>query len=199
MYRGAISLRVNAAWKFYSTFLVSLLLLLVFSNVPAQNRQSPVVTPAGADKASPNDEEQHAPGSIEEEMRAKRAIKFAEAEHKETLERARELSELAAKLRSSFQHKNSLDKDDDKRLDRLEKLTKQLRSRAGGSSIEIKIEKPPSDLEGAVDLVANASESLSNLVQKTPRRVISTAVIDEANVLLQLIDLVRQFSHRVPS
>jgi hypothetical protein len=127
-------------------------------------------------------------------MRAKRAIKFAEAEHKENLERARELGELGSKLLDSYKFKNSLDKEDNKRLDRLEKLTKQLRSKAGGTASEVAIEKRPDNLDSAVHMVAITSESLSSLVQKTNRRVVSTTVIDEANVLLELIDLVRQFS-----
>jgi hypothetical protein len=173
-------------------YLLPLLLALFVSSAAAQgSRQLPVNI--SADKSDPADD-QHTPSSMEEEMRAKRAIKYAEVEHKETLDRARELCELGTKLRDSFQHKNSLDREDSKRLERLTKLAKQLRSKAGGSDAEVTLDKPPADLDGAVKQVAEVSESLSSLVQKTPRQVVSACVIDEANVLLQLIDLVRQFS-----
>lgn len=159
----------------------------------AQTPRPPSTTAApGADNS--NSDDQHAPSSLEEEMRAKRAIKYAEEEHKENLERAKEVSSIGSKLLAAIKLKNHLDKDDAKQLDRLEKLTKQLRSSAGGSSSEVTIEKPPVDLMAAVSRVAEESDSLSCLVQKTPRRVISATVIDEANVLLQLIDLVRHFS-----
>jgi hypothetical protein len=171
--------------------LTTLVLLLPASVVLAQTiRQSP--TDLSAEKSSPD--EQSSSGPLEDEMRAKRAIKFAEDAHKENLERAREVFELGTKLHSSYRYKNSLDRDDNKRLNRLEKLTKQLRSKAGGSDSEKSLENPPTNLSDALKQVAHSSEELSKLVEKTPRQVVSAAVIDEANVLLQLIDLVRQFS-----
>jgi hypothetical protein len=153
-------------------------------------RQAAPIDGASADKASID--EQH--GSIEEEMRAKRAIKFAEEEHKDTLEKAQEILEVAIKLRDSFENKKFLDRDDNKRLNRLEKLAKQLRGKAGGSDSEITIEKPPANLENAICQVAESSESLSELIKKTPRQVIAAGVIEKANVLLQLIKVVRHFS-----
>ena len=74
--------------------------------------------------------------SIEEEMRAKRAIKFAEKEYQENIERARELADLGSKLGESFKKNECFDREDWKRLDRLEKLTKAIRSAAGGSDSE---------------------------------------------------------------
>lgn len=148
------------------------------------------------DRSQSATDEQNVPGSIEEEMRAKRAIKFAENEHKENLERAEEVSDLGAKLRSSFEAKSSLSGDDKKRLDRLEKLAKQLRSKAGGSNSEVTIEKPPSDLKSAVLCVADSSEALADLVKKTPRQVVNASVIERANVLLQLIGFVRHLSRK---
>lgn len=159
------------------------------TTVAQSNSQS--IPPAAENKSA---DEQHASGSIEEEMRAKRAIRYAEDAHKENLERAREVCELASALKDSFRTRNKIDRDDNKRLDRLEKLAKQLRSKAGGSESDDPLEKPPPDLKTAIARVADTAESLGKLVEKTPRQVVSAAVIDEANVLLQLIDLVRQFS-----
>ena len=179
-----------------NTFRITLLLaaiIVIPTSIGAQTAQrSTPVEGLTADKSSPD--EQHAPGSIEEEMKAKRAIRYAEAEHKDNLERAREVSQLGAKLQSSFVTKKFLDREDSKRLDRLQKLAKQLRSKAGGSNAETTLEEPPATLETAICRVAESSESLSKLVQNTPRQVVSTAVIDEANVLLQLIELVRRLS-----
>jgi len=153
-------------------------------------RATPVPRVTAADKASSSDEEQ-APNSIEEEMRAKRIIKFAEKAYQENLDRAREASDVGEELHASFQRKSSLDREDIKKLDRLEKLTKRIRNEAGGSDEKITIEKPPSDLGSAVDRLAKVSESLKDKVEKTPRQVVSAAVIDEANVLLEVIRIVR--------
>ena len=172
-------------------FLTSLLFCATAISAQVVSRPAPSDS-VTADKSSSDD--QRSAGPIEDEMRAKRAIKYAESEHKENLDRAREVLELGTQLQTSYKFKHSLDKDDNKVLERMEKLTKQLRSKAGGSATDDKMECPPTDLDAAIKRVAETSESLSKLVQKTPRQVISAAVIDEANVLLQLIDIVREFS-----
>lgn len=186
------ALMLATAWKASLLTVVAAVVCLLAVTTTAQNTRPSVPLDLSADKDSP--ETQRSSSPLEEEMRAKRAIKFAENEHKENLERARELSDIASRLESSFQKKRSFDREDEKRLDRLAKLARQLRSNAGGSSSEVKLEKIPPTLEQAVNRVIEVSESLSALVQKTPRRVVSATVIDEANVLLELIEIVRQFT-----
>jgi hypothetical protein len=164
--------------------------LLVFSlTAGSAFAQTPLSN--SSDKQS---DEQHAPGSIEEEMKAKRAIKYAEEEHKENIDRAKEVCEIAGKLEETLKSKDGFVRDDVKKLERLEKLAKQLRSKAGGSDSDEELDKPPTDLKSALTRVIEVSESLSDAVQKTPRQVVSATVIDEANVLLQLIKIVRQLS-----
>ncbi len=81
-----------------------------------------------------------------------------------------------------------------KKLEKLEKLTKKIRSEAGASEDEVVLEEKPGDLAAAVESVAKVSSSLSERVLKTPRRVVSTSIIEEANVLLELIRIVRTFA-----
>lgn len=161
---------------------------LVFAFNAAGFAQSPI--PA----ASPQKEEKLEP--LEEEMRIKREISHAQKEHKENLKRAEELSCLGAEIDTTFKEKNNLDRADLKKLDKLEKLTKSIRRAAGGSDDATEIEKMPSDLPGAISKMAELAEALKVEVEKTPRRVISTAVIDQANVLLELIRRVRGLSAR---
>lgn len=179
--------------KYSSLLTLSLLLLIPIAFAERTAAQSNSGSTLNSEKGSPN-EEQHPPNSIEEEMRAKRAIRYAESAHKETLERARELSLLGGKLAHSFVTKNSLDRDDFKNLDRLEKLAKQLRNKVGGSESEKPLENRPADLKSAVTRLSETADCLAKLVEKTPRRVVSASVIDEANVVLQLIEVVRGFS-----
>lgn len=132
-----------------------------------------------------------------EEMRIKREIRFAEKEHEQNLERAREVSDLGQELSASFKKNSSLDREDIKKLEKLEKLAKRIRSEAGGSEDEVKIEKRPGDLVEAMNCVAKVSASLNEKVQETPRQVVSATIIDKANVLLELIRIVRSFSRKV--
>ncbi len=133
---------------------------------------------------------------IEEEMRIKRSIRLAQKEHQENLNRAQLLSCLGTEIGVAFKQKNHLDRDDLKKLDKLEKLAKSIRSAAGGSDDAPKIEKTSSDLPETVSKMTEVAESLKEKVEKTPRRVISAAVIDQANVLLELIRRVRGLSAR---
>ena len=132
--------------------------------------------------------------TLEEELAAKRAIKLAEKEHQENLNRAREIGEIGKELCESFKSKSNVDREWLKKLDRLEKLTKKVRGDAGGEDEEVNIPNRPSDLASAVTQVAEVSESFSKDVKNTPRQVVSASVIGSANVLLELIKILRVFA-----
>ena len=131
--------------------------------------------------------------TFEEELRAKHAIKMAEKDHQENLERAKEIAQIGKELKEGVKNQSSIDRNYLKKIDRLEKLTKKIRGEAGGEDEEIEIANRPSDLSSAVNQVAESAVSLSKDVQKTPRQVVSASVICNANVLLELIKLLRTY------
>ena len=133
---------------------------------------------------------------MEEELNAKRAIKLAEKEHQENLDRAREIGQLGKELRDSLKDKTSIDRDCLKRVERLEKLTKKVRGEAGGEDEEVNISNRPTDIASATMQIADVSQSLSKDVQNTPRHVVSASVISRANVLLELIRMLRAFARQ---
>ena len=135
-------------------------------------------------------------GSFEEEIRAKRAIKLAEKDHKENLDRARQILELAKDLQTSLKDKSTIDRDSLKKIERLEKLTKKIRNDAGGKDEEVNIVDRPENITSAVNQIAESAESLSKNVHDTPRQVVSASMITTANVLLELIRLLRGFDPR---
>ena len=132
---------------------------------------------------------------MEEEMRVRRAIKLAEKEYKENVNRARELAELGAQLEEAAKEGRSFGRDESKKLERVEKLAKKIRTEAGGSDEDTLLNNPPGKLESALARLAEVSESLYKSVEKTPRQVISAAVIEKANVILQLTRLARNLFH----
>ena len=134
--------------------------------------------------------------TFEEELRAKRMIKMAEKEHEDNLKRAREIAQLGKELHETLKDKSIVDRDSLKKVERLEKLTKKIRSEAGGEDEDVMMENKPADLCGAVTQIAEASETLSKNVQDTPRQVVSASVIGKANVLLELLKMVRGFVRR---
>ncbi len=131
--------------------------------------------------------------TFEEELRAKRMIKMAEKEHEENIKRAHEIAEIGKDLRDTLKDKTVVDRDSLKKVERIEKLTKKIRGEAGGGDEDITIDNKPSDLCGTVTQIAEASESLSKHVQDTPRQVVSASVIGKANVLLELLKMLRSF------
>jgi len=133
---------------------------------------------------------------LEEELNAKRAIKLAEKEHQENLDRAREIGQLGKELHQSLKDKTSIERECLKRVERLEKLTKKVRGEAGGEDEEVNIANRPTDIASATTQIAEVSESLSKDVQNTPRQVVSASVIGRANVLLELIRMLRAFARQ---
>ncbi len=166
----------------------------------AQNSQSkPLPTPrtpdVGADKSSPN-EDRTPLTTFEAEWRAKRAIRIAEKEHEENIKRATELGQLGQELKTTIKTRTILEREDAKKIDRLEKLAKKIRGEAGGEDDDVQIVNAPADVPSAINQIADAAELLSKDVQKTPRQVVSASVIDRANVLLQLVKILRGFTKR---
>src|SRR5689334_17496843 len=187
--------------KRISIYALATLILIVlsasvgYSQLPSQ-KPSPTPPPRPVDGVFKNDDSPLT--TFEEEVKAKREIKIAEKEHEENLSRAREIGEIGKQFKESVKNHSALDRDCVKKIDRLEKLTKKVRSEAGGEDEELTITPRPNDLSAAIKQIADASETLSKDVQNTPRRVVSTSVINNANVLLQLIKVARDFLRPQP-
>ena len=118
-------------------------------------------------------------------------IKAEKKGYDENVARAREVSDLATQLRETYEVSKAFKSEDYKKLERLEKLTKRIRNEAGGSDSDVEIKDMPVSMELAVKRVVDLADELRKLVEKTPRHVVSAAVIDQANRLIGLIQHVR--------
>lgn len=133
--------------------------------------------------------------AIELEMRARRDLKAAEKDHKENLNRAQEAAQLGTELRDAYASYKSLGRVELKKLERLEKITRRIRSEAGGSDDrDTNVEKPPTQLESAMSRLAEVSEEIRKGVEKTPRQVVSASVIERSNELLDIIAFIRNMT-----
>jgi len=188
--------------KQHLIFFAFALIVLSGSVVTAQVGQpqvqtAPRGTPPSQRPDNPSSDKDEPPlTSFEEEIRAKRAIKMAEKDHQENVNRAKEVADIAKDVQTRLTDKTTIDRDSAKKIERLEKLTKKIRGEAGGEDEEVKIVDRPTDINGAVKQIAESAESLSKAVQNTPRQVVSASVIGNANVLLELIKLLRAFDPR---
>ena len=173
------------------------LLLFVSTSTQAQVKPgtaspSPSSEPrqASSDKDDKNDPF-HDFGSPENEMRARQALKAEKKQYDENVARAREASDLASEIVKAYEAKKTFNSEDAKKFERLEKLAKRIRNEAGGSDSEPDVKDIPGVMDVAVKQVAEMADDLRKMVEKTPRHVISAAVIDQANKLLGLLEHVR--------
>lgn len=133
-------------------------------------------------------------GSPEAEMIARQDLRAAEKDYKDNLERAREAAQLSTEIRDSFLHNKAFGRTEEKKLERLEKLTRKIRSEAGGSDGEATLEDVPSQMEPALTRLTEVTDKMRKGVETTPRQVVSAAVIDRANELLEIIRYIRTFT-----
>ena len=169
----------------FRSFLFALTLLALFAaTAAAQTGQSTV---GDASNQGPRREI----GSPEEEIMRRAEIKHEEESHKEVVQRADETALIGEQLLNSFQKNKSLGKDDLKKLERMEKLARKIRGSAGGSDDDAPLENAPQQMEKALARLAEVSDQLNKSVQKTSRLVISAAVINSSNELIELIKHIR--------
>ena len=174
--------------------LLIFLLLLSLSAARAQSTAPAPPTDATTNGPRPSREDWRL-GSPELEMRDRQEIELLVRERRENLQRAREAAQLGSQLRESFSHNGTLNRDDLKKLDRLEKLARRILSDAGGSNVDEPEQEIPAQLERAINRLAELSEEIRKTVEKTPRQVVSADVIDNSNKLLVIIRKVRELNH----
>jgi hypothetical protein len=146
---------------------------------------------AGADQPSPRSQRASDFGRPEAEMLRRAEIRREEETHKDMVERADEAAQIGGELLTSYKRNNTLTRDDQKRLERLEKLARKIRGGAGGSDDEEGLSDPPGRVEPAVTRLAKLSCDLKESVSKTSRLVISAGVIRRSNEIIELIRHIR--------
>ncbi|MBK6796625.1 MAG: hypothetical protein IPG76_07485 [Acidobacteria bacterium] len=121
-------------------------------------------------------------------------IKREENEHRKLIERAAEIKDnvealLSESSESGLQRTNRIY---DKRLKDIEKYSRQIRSESGGAGDE-ELEEKPGSLDEALKRLKTASEKLNESIARTSRRVVSVAVINDANEVIQLVRIIRGY------
>ncbi len=164
-------------------------LLLVLLSLPAYSQTRP--PPSDGPSKSDKDDLGSDIGSHEREMRARLELTREKKEYDENLARAKETSDIATQLLESYQAKKSFGSEDNKKIERMEKLTRRIRNEAGGTDTDTDLKEIPAVVESAVKRLAEIADDLRKEVEKTPRHVVSAAVIEQANKLIALTQFVR--------
>ena len=175
-----------------SLFIVPAFLLLCTSASASAQTTIPKDLPDASSSSSSSPGQRPARlGSPAEEIIRRAEIRHAEEAHQEMVERADETAELAVELRASFQTAKALGRDELKKLERMEKLARKIRGSAGGDENKLALKETPPHLGAAVERLAEISEELKKGVSKTSRLVVSGAVIERSNELIELIRFIR--------
>lgn len=130
-------------------------------------------------------------GNRESEARTRMLLKKEKKDYEEHVERAQEARDLAAELQKTYEIAHSFNAADYKKLERLEKLTRRVRNEVGGSNTDADPKELPKTYDEAVSLLGDMAKELCDEVERTPRRVVSASIIDQANKLIALIQFVR--------
>lgn len=163
-------------------FFVSL--LLAFSNA---------VSAQAADSNTPDDKNdpKGIPDVIKENL-AKMRIKNEEKDYRELIGKSEEAAQLSDAINNSLDFNRKLSSDDLKKLDRLEKLVKKIRSELGAKDDDSSDETP--EKESLPIAGKNLKEMTSDLVseiKKIGRHTISVTAIESSNSLLKLVRILR--------
>lgn len=119
------------------------------------------------------------------------ALKREESEYKEHLSRARENAQLAVELLEAFARQKTLQGADLKKLSRMEKLSRQIRNKAGGEENKDELKEPPPRVETALEQLVDLSAELQKKLESTPRQVVSASIIKRANEVVELVKHIR--------
>jgi hypothetical protein len=155
---------------------------------------APPPTPPPANKQDDHDNDVDL-GSRETDARTRLILKAEKKAYDEHVARAKEASDLAGQLKTSYAATNIFNAADQKKLERLEKLTKRIRNEVGGSEMDADPKDLPSTVPDGINAMADMAKELYDEVEKTPRRVVSASLIEQANKLLAVIQFVRGPRH----
>ncbi|HZI50088.1 MAG TPA: hypothetical protein VFD75_19980 [Pyrinomonadaceae bacterium] len=183
---------------FCTVTLIGLLVISATGSAWAQSSpRSPIAPPPSPPPANNKDDHDNDVdfGSRETDTRTRLILKAEKKAYEEHVARAKEASDLAGELKTSYAAANTFTTADQKKLERLEKLTKRIRNDVGGSEMDADPKDIPNSLSDAVNVLADMARELYDEVEKTPRHVVSAPLIEQANKMLTVIQFVRGPHH----
>jgi hypothetical protein len=130
-------------------------------------------------------------GSRENDARTRLALKAEKKAYQEHLGRAKEAVDLALELEKTYELAHIFNAADRKKLERLEKLVRRVRNEVGGSQTDADPKDLPRTTDEAIPRMVEMTKALHQEVERTPRRVVSASIIEQANKLIALIQYLR--------
>lgn len=172
------------------------IIAFVFSLFSAAALTASAQPPLENDNRRPRTGQEDLPKNIKETL-AKQRIEREKKEYDDLLKRTEEAVRISEELEDSFAKSNTLTDEDSKKVEKLEKLIKKIRSDLGGDGepagdgeTEEPEEKPDSLITAFKSLQSNATK-LFDEVKKSTRHTISAVAIRSSNTLLKVLKFIR--------
>ena len=128
------------------------------------------------------------PKGIKETI-AKSRIDREKKDYQELITRSEETAKLSRELEQSFTKNNQLTSDDQKKLEKLEKNLKKIRSELGAEGDDDPVS--PLTISNAFEKLQDYAAVLTDEIKKTTRYSISASAIETSNALLKIIRFIR--------
>ncbi len=129
------------------------------------------------------------------ESRARLKIEQEKKDYEELLERSEEAVAISNELEETFSSSKAISEDDTKKLEKLEKLVKKIRSELGGSDDDSdenpEANSKPKTLNAAFKSLQTNAASLLKEIRKSTRYSISVAAIRTSNALLKALKFIK--------
>lgn len=131
------------------------------------------------------------PTGIKESL-ARNRIEREKKDYEELLQNGEEALKLSEGLEKSFAVSNKLSAEDQRKLDRLEKLAKKIRRELGADSDDEEDENAnPSSMLDAFKTLQNSTGKLVEELKKTSRYSVSVVAIQSSNIFLKVVKFIR--------
>ncbi len=177
--------------QFLSVFRLLIVLIFILSLPWIAHPQAPQGKDINTRDSIADDK--HNFNSPEEELRFKAAVRREISTHRELLDRAEEIGRISGEIRASFERNKILGVVELKKLDRLDKLARKIRSSAGGSNDDLK--QVPQEIEPAVIRLSELSAIIAKDVKNSSRMVVSAGMIENSNEMIEIIQHLRTLVH----
>lgn len=176
-------------FKLSQLIFIAVLFSLTVVGVKAQSEPPEFGKPGAVSK-----EKDDLPKGIKETL-AKGRIDREKKDYEELLQNGEEAAKLSESLEKTFAESNKLSVEDQKKLDRLEKLAKKIRRELGANDNDnedaTEEVENPSSLREAFQALQSSTGKLVAELKKTTRYSISVLAVQSSNAFLKVVKFIR--------
>lgn len=131
------------------------------------------------------------PDAMKENL-AKRRIKDEEEDYQKLIKSGEEAVKISEEITKSYEENKRLSSEDQKKLEKLEKVVKKIRRDLGAEDDDEKEQEiKPSTLQNTLTTIKEKTSNLLSELKKTSRYSISVIAVESSNAVFRLVRFLR--------